>query len=331
MNNELRASTIAKGRSVIRIEGKALADLEARIGEQFAQAVELVLASRGRAVVTGVGKSGLIARKIVATLNSTGTPAMFLHPTDAVHGDLGMVRREDVVICLSKSGDTPELRTLLPMFQRIGVPIIALVGNLRSSLARASAVALDASVAEEACPHDLAPTASTTATLALGDALAVALLERRQFSREDFAMFHPGGVLGRRLLLRVDEMMATGDDVPRVPPDVPLKDAIMEMTTKRLGCTCVVGPDGRLAGIITDGDLRRLLQKSQNVASVTAGSVMTPNPKTIPQGTLAVVALQEMESFNITQVVVVDAAHHPVGVLHLHELVKAGIAPEENG
>lgn len=331
MNNELRASTIAKGRSVIRIEGKALADLEARIGEQFAQAVELVLASRGRAVVTGVGKSGLIARKIVATLNSTGTPAMFLHPTDAVHGDLGMVRREDVVICLSKSGDTPELRTLLPMFQRIGVPIIALVGNLRSSLARASAVALDASVAEEACPHDLAPTASTTATLALGDALAVALLERRQFSREDFAMFHPGGVLGRRLLLRVDEMMATGEDVPRVPPDVPLKDAIVEMTTKRLGCTCVVAPDGRLAGIITDGDLRRLLQKSQNVASVTAGSVMTPNPKTIPQGTLAVVALQEMESFNITQVVVVDAEHHPVGVLHLHELVKAGIAGEENG
>jgi arabinose-5-phosphate isomerase len=331
MNEQLRSSTIAKGRTVLRIEGQAVADLEARIGESFADAVDLLLLSTGRAVVTGVGKSGIVARKIVATLNSTGTPSMFLHPTDAVHGDLGMVRRDDVVICISKSGDTPELQSLLPMFLRIGVPIIALVGNLKSALARSATVVLDASVAEEACPHDLAPTASTTATLALGDALAVALLERRQFSREDFALFHPGGVLGRRLLLRVDEMMVSGEALPRVAPEVPLRDAIVEMTTKRLGCTCVVGGDGRLEGIITDGDLRRLLQRADSITSLTAGAAMTRNPKTIPQGTLAVVALAEMESYSITQIVVVDGGHRPAGVLHLHELVKAGIAGEESG
>jgi arabinose-5-phosphate isomerase len=331
MTDDLRRATIEKGKAVIRIEARAVADLEQRVGEAFADAVALILASAGRAVVTGVGKSGIIARKIVATLNSTGTPAMFLHPSDAVHGDLGMVRKEDVAVCISKSGDTPELQSLVPLLQRIGVPIIALTGNLRSSLARASTVVLDATVAEEACPHDLAPTASTTAALALGDALAVALLDRRQFSREEFALFHPGGVLGRRLLLRVDEMMVSGAALPQVGPDVPLRDAIMEMTSKRLGCTCVVERDGRLAGIITDGDLRRLLQKSDNIAGLTAGGAMTRNPKTILRGTLAAVALQEMESYTITQIVVVDAAHHPVGVLHIHELVKAGIAGEDNG
>jgi arabinose-5-phosphate isomerase len=322
---------INKGKEVIRIEAEAVASLGDRIGKSFAEAVETIFHCKGRVIVTGVGKSGIIARKIVATMNSTGTPAFFLHPSDAVHGDLGMVRNDDVVMCISKSGDTPELHGLLPMFKRLGVPILSLVGKLQSRLATESNIVLDASVQEEACPHDLAPTSSTTATLALGDALAIALLERREFSREDFAFFHPGGSLGRRLLLKVDELMMTGEAVPRVAPDVPLKDAIYEMTTKRLGCTCVVEKDGTLKGILTDGDLRRLLQKTSDISRITAAQAMTSKAKTILQGSLAVVALQEMESYNITQLVVVDEVHRPVGVVHLHDLVKAGLGGEEGG
>ena len=320
---------IAKGKEVVRIEAEAVAELRDRINSTFAQAVELIFNCKGRAIVTGVGKSGAIARKIVATMNSTGTPAVFLHPGDALHGDLGMVRKDDVVICISKSGDTPELRNLLPMFKRLGVPIVSLVGKMQSTLARESTVVLDASVREEACPHDLAPTASTTVTLVLGDALAIALLDRRKFSKEDFALFHPGGTLGKRLLLKIDEMMVTGDQIPRVLGDVPLRDAIMEMTTKRLGCTCVVRKDGTLEGIITDGDLRRLLQKTNDITTITARMAMTQRPKVLAQGTLAVVALQEMESYNITQVIVVDGSHRPVGVVHLHDLVKAGLGGDE--
>ncbi len=326
-----RKASIAKGKEVIRIEGQAVALLEERIGDSFADAVELILQCQGRVIITGVGKSGIISRKIVATMNSTGTPAVFLHPSDAVHGDLGMVRKGDVVICISKSGNTQELNNLLPMFERLDVSIIGFTGNMSSALARVSDVVLDVSIGEEACPHDLAPTASTTATLALGDALAIALLDRRQFSREDFALYHPGGTLGRRLLLKVDEMMVTGDRIPRVSPDVPLRDAIMEMTSKRLGCTTVLSADGTLDGIITDGDLRRLLQNGTDVTNVTAKTVMTKNPKTIQQGTLAVVALQEMESYNITQIVVIDEKRRPAGVLHIHDLVKAGIGADERG
>ncbi|MFN0158447.1 MAG: SIS domain-containing protein [Bacteroidota bacterium] len=320
---------IEHGKRVVQIEAKAVADLVSRIDERFANAVDLLFLCKGRVIVTGVGKSGVIARKFVATLNSTGTPAMFLHPSDAVHGDLGMVRNGDVVVCISKSGDTSELKILVPMFKRIGVGIISLVGNLQSYLARESSVVLDASVAEEACPHDLAPTSSTTATLVLSDALAVTLLERRKFSKDDFAMFHPGGMLGRRLLLKVDEIMVTSEGVPRVPSEVQLRDAIVEITGKRLGCTCVVDANGRLEGVITDGDLRRLLQKTQDVTNLTAGMVMTKRPKTIAAGTLAVIALQEMESFNITQIIVVDPDNHPVGVIHLHDLVKLGLRSEE--
>jgi arabinose-5-phosphate isomerase len=254
---------------------------------------------------------------------------VFLHPTDAVHGDLGIVRDGDVVICISKSGSTAELSMLLPMFRRIGVPVISLVGNLSSPLASESTVALDVSVREEACPHDLAPTSSTTAALALGDALAIALLDRRQFSREDFALYHPGGTLGKRLLLMIDELMTRGKDIPSVTGDVPLRDAIVEMTTKRLGCTCVLGRDGKLEGVITDGDLRRLLQKTVDVAAVRASDAMTRNPKTVRQGTLAFVVLQEMESYNITQMIVVNSAHVPVGVVHLHDLVKAGLGGDD--
>ncbi len=322
-------NVIEEGKRVVRIEAKSVAGLEDRIGENFAHAVELILRSRGRVIVTGVGKSGIIARKIVSTMNSTGTPAMFMHPSDAVHGDLGMVRKDDVVICISKSGNTDEMSTLLPMFKRLGVPLIGLVGKMQSTLAQESTVVLDASVDEEACPHDLAPTSSTTATLVLGDALAIALLNKRQFSKEDFALYHPGGMLGKRLLLKVDELMVTGSAIPRVAPDVALRDAIMEITTKRLGCTCVLNPDGTLAGLVTDGDLRRLLQKTSDISSIKVADVMVRRPKTIASGTLAVVALQEMESYNITQVIVVDENLFPVGVVHLHDLVKAGLGGDD--
>jgi len=324
-----REEMIARGREVVRMEGEAVAALEKRIDASFADAVDLMLHCKGRVIVTGVGKSGNIARKLVGTLNSTGTPAIFLHPNDAVHGDLGMIRKGDVVVCLSKSGDTPELGTLLPMFKRMELPIISLVGKLTSKLARESTVVLDASVTEEACPHDLAPTSSTTVALVLGDAIAMALLDKRQFSREDFALHHPGGILGRRLLLRVDELMVKGDDIPRVRPDVLLRDAIMEMTGKRLGCTSVIDANGKLAGMITDGDLRRLLQGTTDISRTTAGEAMTRNPKTIRQGTQAVVALQEMESHNITQVIVVDDDDRIVGLVHLHDLVKAGLGGDD--
>ncbi|TLY33802.1 MAG: KpsF/GutQ family sugar-phosphate isomerase [Ignavibacteria bacterium] len=319
------ADIIRKGKEVVRIEAEAVAALEARIDQNFAQAVEVLFACRGRVVVTGMGKSGNVARKIVATFNSTGTPALFLHPSDALHGDLGMVRKEDVVICISKSGDTAELHNLLPMFKRIGVPIIAMVGNPNSKLALISDMILDAGVKEEACPYDLAPTSSSTAALVFGDALAMALLQLRNFTVEDFALYHPGGSVGRRLLLKIEELMVKDDAVPRVKRDIPIRDAIIEMTSKRLGATCVVDGGGKLIGIITDGDLRRFLQKTTDVTHITADMVMTKHPKTISENVLAALALQEMEAHNISQLVVVDGAHRPVGMVHLHELVKAGL------
>lgn len=325
------SNSIQKGREVVRIEAQAIAALEAKIDERFEEAINLIYQSTGRVVVTGIGKSGLIARKIVATMNSTGTAAIFLHPSDAVHGDLGMVRKEDVVVCISKSGDTEEIRELMPMFRRIGVKVISMVGNLNSHLAKQGDVVLDVSVKEEACPHDLAPTASTTATLAMGDALAIALLDRRGFTREDFAMFHPGGNLGKRLYLKVEEMMVMGRNIPIVPETIPLSEAIMEMTSKRLGATCVVNDAGTLLGIVTDGDLRRLLQKTTDVSGLVARDAMTVDPKTIRKELLAAVALEEMESFNITQLVVVDDEHRPVGMVHLHDLVKAGLGGEAVG
>ncbi len=320
---------IAVGRAVVQTEAQAVNDLLSRIDESFARAVELIIDCAGQVIVTGVGKSGIIGRKIVGTMNSTGTPAVFLHPSDAAHGDLGIVRKDDVVICISKSGATAELRALLPMFKRLGVPIISIVGKLNSSLAQESTIVLNASVQEEACPHDLAPTSSTTVALVVGDALAVALLDRRQFSQEEFARYHPGGTLGKRLLLKVDELMVRGTGIPRVTAEVPLADAIMEMTTKRLGCTCVVRKDGSLEGIITDGDLRRLLHRTHDISATTAGKAMTVNPKTVLQGTLAVLALEKMENFSITQMIVVNEQNCPVGVIHLHDLVKAGLGGDD--
>lgn len=319
---------IKKAKDVIRIEAEAVARLEARIDESFVKAVEQIYNSKGRIIVTGMGKSGIIARKIVATMNSTGTPAIFLHPSDAVHGDLGIVRKEDVVICISKSGDTDEIQQLIPMFKRIGVPIISIVGNLNSSLARSSDIILDVSVKEEACPLDLAPTASTTAALAFGDALAIALLENHNFSREEFALYHPGGNLGKRLILKIEEIMVKDENVPRVTFDYSLKDVIIEITSKRLGATCVVDSEGILIGIITDGDLRRMLQKTTDFSNLTAANIMTKNPKVIKKNILAALAIQEMESYNITQLIVVDDDKKPIGMVHLHDLVKAGLSSE---
>ena len=321
-------NSIESGKRVVRIEAEAVEALEGRIDEHFERAVEMIYAGKGRVIITGMGKSGIVARKIVATMNSTGTSAVFLHPSDAVHGDLGMVRKEDVVICISKSGDTEEIQELLPLFKRLGVKVISIVGTKGSHLEKQSDVALDVSVREEACPHDLAPTSSTTATIVMGDALAVALLQKRGFTKEDFAMFHPGGILGKRLLLRVEELMTAGEDVPVVHQDVPLSDAIYTMTSKRLGATCVVDDARRLVGIITDGDLRRLLQQTNNISGVTAAQAMTRNPKVVRPGLLAASALEEMEAFNITQLVVVGEDQSPVGVIHLHDLVKAGLRTE---
>ncbi|MBM4168895.1 MAG: KpsF/GutQ family sugar-phosphate isomerase [Ignavibacteria bacterium] len=318
-------SIIEKGKEVIRIEAQAVAGLEKGIDERFSRAVELIYESTGGVVLTGMGKSGIIARKIVATLNSTGTDAQFLHPSEAAHGDLGMVKPGGVLICISKSGDTEEIRELIPLVRRIGVKIIAMVGNLQSHLALQADIVLDISVEEEACPHDLAPTASTTAALAMGDALAVALLDKREFTREDFARFHPGGTLGRKLLLTVREMMVQGNDIPIVRDDVSLSEAIYVITSKRLGATCVVNGGGTLEGIITDGDLRRLLQRTQNISNLRASEAMTKHPKTISGSMLAADALREMETYNITQLIVLDESRKPVGIVHLHDLVKAGL------
>ena len=323
--------SIEKGREVIRIEAEAVAALAPRINAQFAKAVDLIFDARGRVIVTGMGKSGLIARKIAATMSSTGTPAIFMHPSDAVHGDLGMVRPDDVMICLSKSGDTEEIQQLMPILRHLGVKIISMLGNENSFLGRNSDVVLDVSVKEEACPHDLAPTASTTATLAMGDALAITLLQRRNFTKEDFALFHPGGMLGKQLLLKVESLMIAGDDVPKVREHVSVSDAIIVISSKRLGATCVVDADGRLRGIITDGDLRRLLQKNVNITTLSAADVMTKNPKTIRKELLAARALELMESFKITQLIVLDEGGRPVGMIHLHDLVKAGLGGDNNG
>ena len=319
---------VEKGKEVVRIEAEAVRALEGKLDQAFAEAVELIAKTEGRVVITGMGKSGLIARKIVATMNSTGTPAIFLHPSDAVHGDLGMVRPEDVVICISKSGDTEEVVQLLPMFKRIGVPIISIIGNKNSKLGRESDYVLDAGVEQEACPYDLAPTASTTAALVIGDALAITLLNRNHFTEEKFAFYHPGGNLGKRLFLRVEELMVKGRDVPKVLSTASLKETILAMTSGRLGATCVVNFSGELTGIVTDGDLRRLLQKDHEFSKITAEDMMTKNPKVIKPNALAVAAIEAMENFNITQLIVTDDSHRPIGMLHLHDLVKAGLSPK---
>jgi arabinose-5-phosphate isomerase len=316
---------IKTGRNVVKIEAEAISNLEESINKEFVKAVDTILASKGRVVLTGMGKSGLIARKIVATLNSTGTAAIYLHPTDALHGDLGMVRKEDVVIIISKSGVTDEISKLLPMLKRLGVKLIAMSGNPDSSLVKESDIFLNLFVKEEACPYDLAPTASTTATLVMGDALSVALLQKRGFTEEDFALLHPGGSLGKRLSLRIDEIMTKGDGVPVIKEDASIKDIIFEMTSKRLGTTCVVNNEGKLTGVITDGDLRRLLEKTMDVKNLVATDIMSKNPKVIDKDRLASFALQTMESHKITSLIVADRDKKPIGIIHLHDLVNLGL------
>lgn len=315
---------IQKGREVVRIEQQAVASIQESIDAGFAAAVEQIYKSKGRVVLTGMGKSGLIARKIVATMNSTGTPAIYLHPTDALHGDLGMVRSEDIVIMLSKSGATEEMINLIPMLKRLNVTLIGMLCNRESKMAREVDIVLYLEIKEEACPHDLAPTASTTAMLVLGDALSVALLEIRGFTAQDFALLHPAGSLGKRLSLRVREIMTKGDLVPKVKLNTPLKDVILEITSKRLGTTCVCEENGKLAGVITDGDLRRLLEKTLDIKDFTAAEVMTKTPKTITSEVLASFALQQMENHKITSLIVAED-NIPVGIIHLHDLVNLGL------
>ena len=316
---------IQKGKDIIRIEAEAVANLSESINDQFIKAINTISESKGRVVLTGMGKSGLIARKIVATLNSTGTAAIYLHPTDALHGDLGMVRKEDVVVLISKSGNTEEIANLLPMLKRLGVKMIAMCGSESSRIAKECDIFLNISVKEEACPYDLAPTASTTATLAMGDALSVVLLQTRNFTIEDFAFLHPGGSLGKRLSLKISEIMIKDERVPIVEEDASLKDVIIEITSKRLGTTCVVNSSGVLTGIITDGDLRRLLEKTLEIKNLIAKDVMTRKPKVLKENYLASFALQQMENYKITSLIITGDGNKPIGIVHLHDLINLGL------
>ncbi|TFG86156.1 MAG: KpsF/GutQ family sugar-phosphate isomerase [Chromatiales bacterium] len=315
----------ARGRRVLEIEAAAVASLAPRLDESFDRACQLCLDCRGRVIVTGMGKSGHIAGKVAATLASTGTPAFFVHPGEASHGDLGMITGVDILIAVSYSGETPELLTILPLLKRLGIPLITLTGKLRSTLAEVADVTLDIGVREEACPLNLAPTASTTAALAMGDALAVALLENRGFTREDFALAHPGGALGRRLLLRVDDLMHTGEGIPRVAPDTTLATGLLEMTRKGLGMTAVIDAQNRLAGIFTDGDLRRVLDRGIDVHRTPMQDVMTANCKTIAPGVLAAEAVHLLEQFKINALLVVDDSRQVIGALNIHDLLRAGV------
>jgi arabinose-5-phosphate isomerase len=318
MNTDI-ASALELARKVLRIEAEAILGLVDRIDGAFEEAVQLLYDCRGRVIVTGMGKSGIICRKIAATFSSTGTSAWFLHPAEAIHGDLGAIRDDDVVLALSHSGETEELVRLLESIRRIGAKLIALTGHAQSTLAKAADVTLDCGIAEEACPMNLVPTASTTAALAMGDALAMTLLVRKGFREEQFASLHPGGKLGRRLM-RVENAMHGAESTPLVMADTPMADVIHEMSSKRLGMTCVLGPDRRLIGVFTDGDLRRLMSRSADVLKLTAQDGMTPNPVTIGRQFLAVEALKIMETHKITSVVVVDARGYVEGVVHLHDL-----------
>jgi arabinose-5-phosphate isomerase len=316
---------LTSARRALAIEAQAVEGLLAKVDERFSDACRLCLACKGRVVVTGMGKSGHVARKIAATLASTGTPAFFLHPAEAGHGDLGMITRTDVVLALSNSGETPELVMLLPHLKRLGVPLIVMSGKTDSTLGRAATVTLDVSVAEEACPLNLAPTASTTATLAMGDALAVTLLEARGFTKQDFARSHPGGTLGRQLLLHVEDLMRTGTAIPKTGPEEKLREGLLEMSSKGLGMTVIVGPGDSVLGVFTDGDLRRTFDKQLDVHSTPMSAVMTPNCKSIGPRELAAEAVHLMEVYRITALPVTDEQGRLVGALNVHDLFRAGV------
>jgi len=317
---------LARARGVVDIEIQGLEELKAQMDEQFTQAVERIEACTGRVLITGMGKSGLIGRKIAATLSSTGTPAYFLHPAEGSHGDLGMLMKQDVVIAISYSGETPEILGILPVVKRFGVPLIAMTGKASSTLGQQSDLILNVAVQQEACSLGLAPTASTTATLALGDALAVILLERRGFTEDDFAMFHPAGNLGRRLLLKVGDLMQQGEALPLVGINTPFMDALVEVSLKKLGMAIVVDSEGRMEGILTDGDVRRALTRFGDPRHIALPEIMTRDPKRIGADELAVTALRIMEEFKITVLVSCHADGRPQGVIHMHDILKTGIS-----
>jgi|YNPNPStandDraft_1061719.scaffolds.fasta_scaffold19359_2 arabinose-5-phosphate isomerase len=320
-------NAIEEAKKVLRIEAQSILDLIDRIDENFSKAVDLLYGCKGRVVLMGMGKSGLVGRKIASTFASTGTPSFFIHPAEGLNGDFGMLAREDLVMAISNSGETRELLEVLPLIKRYGNKLIALTGNLRSTLAKAADVCLNIHVKTEACPLGLAPTASTTATLALGDALAVTLMIKKGFKEEDFALLHPGGALGKRLLLTVKDLMHVGEAFPKVTEKTLMKDVIFEITSKRLGVTAVLNDQGHLVGVITDGDLRRALERFSDLLNRTASEVMTRNPKWIEKDALAAKAVQRMEEYSITSLFVFDQPGEkvPVGVIHLHDLLKAGV------
>lgn len=315
---------IEQAKKVLKIEAEAISALTERINESFVKAVDLVFFCKGKIVVTGVGKSGLIGQKIASTLASTGTPSFFMHPAEGIHGDLGMLSKNDVVIAISNSGESNEISQIIPVVKRMGLPLISMTGNRSSTLAKSGDAVLDISVKEEACPLGLAPTASTTATLAMGDALAVAVLDKRGFNKEDFALLHPGGSLGKRLLVRVSDLMHTGEAIPLVTENTVMKVALFEITSKRLGVTGVLDDEGFLEGAITDGDLRRAMEKGLDVLNKNASEIMTRNPKKIDADALAAEALQKMEQHSITSLFVMDG-EKVAGIVHLHDLLKAGV------
>lgn len=318
----LSESITALAKKTITIESKAITKLLDYVNADFVQSVEYIYRSKGRLIVTGIGKSAIIAQKIVATMNSTGTPSMFLHASEAIHGDLGMVQPQDIIICISKSGNSPEIKVLVPIIQRFGNILIAMTGNRTSFLAKGAHFVLDTTVEKEACPLNLAPTSSTTAQLVMGDAVAVCLMELRNFKSEDFAKYHPGGALGKKLLLQVKDMLENSLK-PMVAPETSIKRAIFEISEKRLGVTAVV-EDGTVIGIITDGDIRRMLNERDSFADLTAKDIMTKNPKTIKASDMVVDALNILEDFSITQLVVLDGTEYK-GILHLHDILKEGI------
>lgn len=318
-------SIIEQGRSILRMESKALEEIATRLGEEFQHAVTLLNQCKGKVIVSGMGKSGIIGQKIAATLSSTGTTALFMHPAEAAHGDLGVVEPGDVIIGLSKSGMTEELNFIIPPLKRIGVSIIAITGNKRSYLAEKSDVTLDIAVDQEACPFDLAPTTSTTAMLAMGDALGITLMRQKEFTHIDFALTHPKGSLGRRLTMKVADIMASGEALPVTSETATGMDLVLEMSSKRFGVTAIVNTEGRLTGIFTDGDLRRLVQHKQDLSTISAKEVMSPSPKTVTPDTLAKDCLDIMETHRITQLLVCTNEHKPIGIIHIHDLVTLGL------
>jgi arabinose-5-phosphate isomerase len=326
VDSELGSQKIKQqAKDVLDIESEAILNLKESINGQFVEIVKEILNCSGRVIMTGMGKSGLIAKKLAATLASTGTPSFFLHPAEAIHGDLGMVTKDDIVLALSNSGETNEVLNIVPVIKRIGAKIIAMTGGLDSTLAKNSDYLLNTGVKEEACPLDLAPTASTTATLALGDALAIALLEARDFKPEDFALYHPGGSLGKKLLLKVDDVLHVREQNPVVNLETSLKETLFTMTSTGMGAANIVGGDGKLAGIITDGDIRRHLEESPDLLNKNAGEIMTVNPKTILKDKLAAEALKIMQDYEIEDLPVVNENKEPLGLINFQDLLKAGV------